>query len=165
MPAAKSKSVGRKPLPASRKSTLGNNRALRRNEGKYKRRRRNRIKSRLRHALSHTSNREEAEMYKIDVEVNKEYVTALQKFLDEKNVQYDRVVRKALDFPELIMIAAPSLTVVKLIYDFFREKRNKNERIQININVNVNDININLMEIHPEEIDKKIKEIEDKLKK
>jgi len=104
-------------------------------------------------------------MYKIDVEVNKEYVTALQKFLDEKNVQYDRVVRKALDFPELIMIAAPSLTVVKLIYDFFREKRNKNERIQININVNVNDININLMEIHPEEIDKKIKEIEDKLKK
>lgn len=104
-------------------------------------------------------------MYKIDVEVNKEYVTALQKFFDEKTVQYDRVVRKALDFPELIMIAAPSLTVVKLIYDFFREKRNKNERIQINIDVSVNDINMNLMEIHPEEIDKKIKEIEDKLKK
>ena len=102
-------------------------------------------------------------MYKIELEVNKEYVTAVEKFLDEKSIQYERIVRKALDFPELIRIAAQSLTMIKSIYDFFREKRNKNENIQINIYVN--DININLMEIHPEEIGKKIKEIEDKLKK
>lgn len=102
-------------------------------------------------------------MYKIEVAVNKEYTTEVEKFLKEKSIHYERIVRKGLDFPLVFMILSLTLNVVMLIYDFYREKRSKNENIQINMTVN--GVGINLVEIHPEQIDKKIKEIEDRLKK
>jgi len=102
-------------------------------------------------------------MYKIKVEVNKDYVAVVEKFLDEKSIKYERVVRKALDFPELIVITTELLMVIKWLYDLFTERKNKNEDIRININAN--DININFVEIRPEEIDRKIREVETKQEK
>ena len=100
-------------------------------------------------------------MYKINVEVNHAYKLDIKEFLDTQGIKNVLEVKKyAAEALQLITITATSLSIIKTLYDFYKEMRKK--KADIEINIIVNNITINFKDMPPQEIEAKIKEIENK---
>jgi len=75
-------------------------------------------------------------MYIFVVDVPKKHSQAVQSFLDSKGIDYGIVGRKALGFPESILVIAASLTIARHLYFFIQELR-KEERPDVDIRIRV----------------------------
>ena len=70
-------------------------------------------------------------MYRFNIEVDREYSNEIQNLLKQEGVGYRLYVRKALGFPEVVMITAASLNIIDIIRRWIKEKRKQGTDVKV----------------------------------
>ena len=76
-------------------------------------------------------------MYTFVVDVPKEHSDTFQSFLTSRGVDYEIFGRKAIGFPDTIIVIAASLTIARHVYFFIQELRKKEKDPDMDIRIRV----------------------------
>jgi len=90
-------------------------------------------------------------IYKFDLEVDPQYWGEIKDILDKKGIQSEVYVRKALDIPVIISVAANGLFIIDKLYDYWKNR--KKQGVNINIKIVIEDKKFDFNQVVPEDIE------------
>jgi len=92
------------------------------------------------------------ERYSFSLEVSPQWWREIKNLLDKEETKSEVYLKKGIDFPTLIIVIASSLTIIDILYRYYKNKNGKGQNININIVIKNNKFNFN--KFSPDEMKK-----------